>query len=137
VKALRMVGAGVAGVVAAGLVVAVIEGVSHAIYAPAAPQDLSTPEAMAAFVATLPLGAFLFVLAAYVAGTFAGGLVAAAIARRRAMLFAGIVGGLILLGAAVNFVLIPHPAWFIAATIVGVPLVALATGRLGGTWLEA
>jgi hypothetical protein len=137
VKTLRMVGAGVAGVLAAVVVVALIEAVSHAIYAPTAAQDLSTPDAMAAFVATLPLGAFLFVLGAYVAGTFAGGIVAAAIARRRAMLFAGIVGACILLGSVINFALIPHPVWFIAATIVGVPLVAFATGRLGGTWLEA
>ena len=50
--------------------------------------DVSTPEAMAAYVDSMPLGAFLFVLAAYVAGTVVGGIVGIAIARRHAMRFA-------------------------------------------------
>ena len=127
-NALRM---GLAGVVTGGAVVAAIEAVGHMVYAPATPVDLSTPEAMSAFVAALPVGAFLFVLAAYVGGTAAGGFVATLVARRHAMVFAGIIGALILLGSVVNFAMIPHPAWFIVATLVGVPLTAWLTGRAG------
>jgi hypothetical protein len=123
--------AGLAGVVAGGVVVGVVEAIGHTVHAPATPADLSTPEAMAAFVRTLPLGAFLFVLAAYVAGTVAGGLMATLVARRYAARFAWVVGSLILLGAIVNFVAIPHPAWFTVVTLVAVPVAAWLTGRAG------
>jgi hypothetical protein len=129
--------AGVAGAFSAFVVVAVVEAIGHAIYAPATLPDLSDPEAVAAFVRSMPLGAFLFVLAAYVAATIVGGAVAAAISRRRAMPLAAVVGGLILLASALNFVAIPHPVWFIAATVVGVPLAAWLTGRLGQSWVPA
>lgn len=128
---IRMVLAGLAGVVTGGAVVGVIEAVGHMVYAPAAPADLSTREAMSAFVRTLPVGAFLFVLAAYVAGTAAGGYIATLVARRHAARFAWIVGSLILVGAVANFFAIPHPAWFVVATMVAVPLAAFLTGRAG------
>ena len=89
----RMAMAGVAGVGSAFLVVAAIELVAHAVYAPSVMPDVSTPEAMAAYVDSMPLGAFLFVLAAYVAGTVVGGFVGIAIARRHAMRFACLAGG--------------------------------------------
>ena len=98
--------------------------------------DISTPEAMAAYVGSMPLGAFLFVLAAYVAGTVVGGFVGIAIARRHAMRFAALAGGLILLASIANFVAIPHPTWFVVATLVDVPLAAWLTGA-GGAGLGA
>ena len=87
------------GVVSAFLVVAIIELLAHAAYAPSVMPDISTPEAMAAYVGSMPLGAFLLVLSAYVAGTVVGGFVGTAIARRHAMRFARLVGGLILLAS--------------------------------------
>ena len=129
--------AGVAGAFSAFVVVAVVEAIGHAIYAPATMPDTSDPEAVAAFVRSMPIGAFLFVLAAYLSATIAGGLVAAAIAPRHAVRLAAVVGGLILLAAAVNFVAIPHPGWFIAATVVGVPLAAWLTRRVGQRWSPA
>jgi hypothetical protein len=129
--------AGVAGAFSAFVVVAVVEGIGHAIYAPATLPDMSDSEAVATFVRAMPLGAFLFVLAAYLAATILGGMVAAVMARRHAMWLAVIVGGLILLASVINFVAIPHPIWFMAATLVGVPLAAWLTGRLGQAWTPA
>jgi hypothetical protein len=129
--------AGVAGAFSAFVVVAIVEGIGHAIYAPATLPDMSDSEAVATFVRALPLGAFLFVLAAYLAATIVGGVVAAVMARRHAMWLAVIVGGLILLASVINFVAIPHPIWFMAATLVGVPLAAWLTGRLGQAWTPA
>ena len=126
--------AGVTGVGSAVLVVAAIELVAHAVYAPSVMPDVSTPEAMAAYVGSMPLGAFLLVLTAYVAGTVVGGFVGIAIARRHAMRFAGLAGGVILLASIANFVAVPHPAWFVAATLVDVPLAAWLTGRVGRAW---
>jgi hypothetical protein len=126
--------AGVAGVGSAFLVVAAIELVAHAIYAPSVMPDVSTPEAMAAYVDSMPLGAFLLVLAAYVAGAVVGGIVGIVIARRHAMLFAFLGGGVILLASILNFVMVPHPTWFVFATLVDIPLVAWLTGRAGRAW---
>jgi hypothetical protein len=134
---LRMALAAVAGVGSAFLVVAAIELVAHAVYAPSVMPDISTPEAMAAYVGSMPLGAFLLVLSAYVAGTVVGGFVGIAIARRHAMRFAGLVGGLILLASIVNVVGVPHPTWFVVATLVDVPLAAWLTGRAGRAWAPA
>jgi hypothetical protein len=128
---MRTVLAGLAGVVTGGVVVAAVEALGHLVYAPATPVDMANREAMEAFVRTLPPGAFLFVLAAYVLGTAAGAFVATLLARRHAARFALIVGSLILAGAVVNFFAIPHPAWFVVATVVAVPLAALLTGRAG------
>jgi len=130
----RMAMAGVAGVASAFLVIAAIELVAHAVYAPSVMPDVSTPEAMAAYIASMPLGAFLFVLAAYVAGTVVGGFVGIVIARRHAMRFACLAGGLIVLASIANFVAIPHRTWFVVATLVDVPLVAWLTGRAGRAW---
>ena len=126
--------AGVAGVGSAVLVVAAIELVAHAIYAPSVMPDVSTPEAMAAYVDSMPLGALLLVLAGYVAGTVVGGIVGIVIARRHAMRFACLAGGMILLGAIAAFVKMPHPTWFLVATLVDIPLVAWLTGRAGRAW---
>jgi hypothetical protein len=129
--------AGVAGAFGAFVVVAVVEGIGHAIYAPAAMPDMSDAEAVAAFVASMPLGAFLFVLAAYLLATAAGGLIAAAIARRHGMRLAIIVGALILTASVANFIALPHPAWFVAATLAGVPAAAWLTGRTASRWAPA
>ena len=51
----RMALAGVAGVGSAFLVIAAIELVAHAVYAPAVMPDVSTPAAMAAYVDSMPL----------------------------------------------------------------------------------
>jgi hypothetical protein len=133
----RVIAAGVCGVVSAFIVVAVVEGIGHAVYAPATLPDLSVPGAMEAFIAAMPLGAFLFVLAAYVLATIAGALVAVAIARRYAMPFALVVGGLILAASVMNFVVLPHPTWFVVATLVGVPIAAWLTGRTARRWAPA
>jgi hypothetical protein len=129
--------AAVAGVGSAFLVIAAIELVAHAVYAPAVMPDVRTPEAMAAYVDSMPLGAFLFVLGAYVAGTVVGGFVGTAIARRHAMRFACLAGGLILLASIANFVLVPHPTWFVVATLIDVPLAAWLTGLFGRVWAPA
>jgi MFS family permease len=129
--------AGVAGAFAAFVVVAVVEGVGHAIYAPAAMPDMSDPDAVAAFIGAMPLGAFLFVLAAYLLATMAGGALAAALARRHGMRLAIIVGALILTASVANFIALPHPAWFIVATLVGVPAAAWLTGMAASRWAPA
>jgi hypothetical protein len=53
------------------------------------------------------------------------------------MTFAVVVGTLILAASIANFIALPHPAWFVVATLVGVPVTAWLTGRTARRWAPA
>jgi hypothetical protein len=127
---MRPILAVVAGVVTAFIVISLVEAAAHAVFAPAHIPDLSTPEAMAAYVASMPIGAFLSVFAGWALGAFAGGVVAALVARTKPFLFAGIIGAVVLAGAVVNMVMIPHPPWFVAGSLVALAAVTWLAGQV-------
>jgi hypothetical protein len=116
----------VAGVVAGTAVVFLVESLGHRVFPPPAGLNPSDPESIRAAMAKLPIGALLAVLVAWIAGSFAGGWLAALIARR--VVPALIVGFLILAASAVNLIMIPHPVWFAIAGL----LVILPAAWLGG-----
>lgn len=122
----RNIGAGVAGVVIAMLVVWLVQTIGHAVYTPPAGLDPKNLEAMQAYVATLPLGAFLFVIASYFIGTLAGTSVACAIGTMLPRVFAILIACLMLIATAMNVAMIPHPSWFIVAAVIAI---------VAGAWL--
>lgn len=123
---LRKILAVVGGVVAGGVVVFAVEGVGHLLFPPPPGLDMSSPEGMKAAIQSLPAGALLFVVLAWVLGAFAGGLVAALIARSVGP--ALVTGALQLLFGIVTMVMIPHPLWMIALGI----LLPLPSAWAGG-----
>ena len=127
----RNIGAGVAGVVVAMLVVWLVQTIGHAVYTPPAGLDTQDLDAMRAYVATLPLGAFLFVIASYFIGTLAGTCAACAIGTMLPRVFAILIGCLMLIATAMNVAMIPHPTWFIVAAVV-----AIVAGAWLGTMCE-
>ena len=116
----RNIGAGIAGIVIAIAMVWLIQMIGHAVYPPPPDLDFANPDAMRAFLDTLPVGALLFVAGAWFVGTLAGTCAACAIGTARPMIFAAVVGGLMLLATVVNLLVIPHPAWFSALGIIGI-----------------
>lgn len=123
----RLVGAGAAAVVVGPVVVAVVEMIGHALYPPPpGGMDLTDKAKMAAYVRALPLGAILFVLAAWLCGSFAASFVGGKIAGQRYWLYALIGGGLIMLATLANMLMIPHPLWLAVSALVGIPLAAVA-----------
>jgi len=126
----RTIVAVVVGTVVAFVLVGVIEAIGEVVYPPPAGVDFGRPDQLASYMQRLPGGALAFVLAAWIVGTFFGGLVAAWIARSRTALAAAIVGALVLAATIANFVLIPHPAWMVAAGVVGIAIAAYLAGRL-------
>lgn len=129
---LRLVLAAVAGVLAAFIMVAVVEALGHALYPPPPGLDLTDSARFAEYVRSIPVEAMVFVIIAWFLATLGGGLVAIVVARRRAVLLAGIVAGLLLAGAVVNLLAIPHPIWFAFAGIAGIILafiLAMSIGR--------
>lgn len=128
----RKIGAVAAGILAGMIFIAAVQAAGHALYAPKVMPDMNDPNAVAAFVAAMPIGAFMSVLIAYAGGTFIGGWMACKVARERPRLYAGIIGALVLVATIANFVKIPHPLWFIVACMVTIPLMAYLAGSAGG-----
>ena len=122
----KNIAAGIAGVVIAGLLVWLVEMLGHAVYPPPTGLNFADPDAMRAYIDRLPLGALLFVAAAWFIGTLGGTFAACKIGDAKPMIFAIVVGGLMLIGTLFNLVTIPHPLWF---SILGLAGIAV------GAWL--
>ena len=100
-----------AGAVVAGVLIAAIEAVSSAVFPLPPGLDLHDHEAMRQHIDSLPVGAFLFVLAAWAIGAFAGSWVAARIAARARLGHGLAVGALFLMAGVLTMLSIPHPWW--------------------------
>jgi hypothetical protein len=124
----------IAGAVVAFALVAAIEAAGHAAYPVPADVEFSDPQALAAYVQAMPLGAWLFVLAAWVLAALGGGVAAGLIARRRLREHAAVVGALVLAATVANLLMVAHPAWFNVAGVAGVVLATLASARIA-EWL--
>jgi hypothetical protein len=133
-KVLRYVAAVLGGMVVGGLVVAAIEGLGHQAYPPPADLDSADPAAMAAYAESLPAGALGFVILAWAAGAFVGGIVAARIAPAHRAVLATVIGAFILAGSVSNLLLIPHPQGFAVAAIVMIVGATFAAAAVGGRW---
>ena len=108
---LRTAGAIIAGVVAAYVVIIVVEIVTSRIYPMPAGVGASNTEAMKAWIQQLPAGAFALVLCGWTLGAFAGGFVSAKVERSSVGGHALIVGAALLVASILNMVRIPHPLW--------------------------
>lgn len=121
----------VAGVVLGGAIVFVTEAVGHSLFPPPSDINLADPEDVTRLMASLPAGAFAMVLLGWFLGSLAGALVAFRIARKAVAAWA--VALVFILLTTVNFYMIPHPAWMIAAGLL-IPLAsAWLALRLGGS----
>ncbi len=123
---LKNIVAGIAGVIIAGLLVWLVELLGHTVYPPPTNLNFADPDAMSAYIDALPIGALLFVAAAWFIATLGGTVAACKIGDAKPMIFASVVGGLMLLGTLFNLMTIPHPVWF---SILGVAGIAV------GAWL--
>jgi len=88
-------------------------------------------DALANYIATLPLPAFLLTLAAHQGGALVGGAALIVFAKQRWMGGALIVGLIFLAAGIANLVMMPaHPLWFAAADV----LLYVPMALLGG-WI--
>jgi hypothetical protein len=125
-KALRYVGAVIAGLIVAFALVAGAEGIVHVLYPPPPRTNMEDFEQVKRFIATLPLPAYLLVLTGWLIGTFVATWLAAKIARNP---IAGYIVGALLLAAGIfNAIKIPQPVWFSIVSFVI---------YIGATWVGA
>jgi hypothetical protein len=73
--------------------------------------SMQDPDQMNAWIATLPVSAFLVVLLAHLGQSFFGAWVAAHLAGSRQMLLAMLIGTLSLAGGVMNMMSLDHPTW--------------------------
>ncbi|MFN8524607.1 MAG: hypothetical protein U0821_16035 [Chloroflexota bacterium] len=115
------------------VIIGLVESVSSAMYPlpeGVAPTDV---DALRSFIRTLPVGAFVMVLAAWALGALGGAWVAGRLAGR-AQIAHGLAVAAFGLGAAIaNMVMLPHPAAMWVGAFVEFPL----CGYLGGRWAGA
>lgn len=124
----------ISGLIAGGLVVALVEGVNVFLFPPPAGMDFGNPEALGAYTASLPITAFAVVAAAWILGALAGGAVAGWLGGTRADVDGGIVG-LLLAAASVANLMNPgltHPVWMWAAALSTVPAAWYAARWVSG-----
>jgi hypothetical protein len=110
---LRMLIALLGGIVLALVAVSGFDMLSHALYPP--PEDLNfkDPAALAAYVASTPVGAKAIIAAGWFVAPFLGAFAAIAIARES--MPGWIVAAIFLAAATMNLMIIPHPQWMVIA----------------------
>lgn len=124
----------VAGLISAVVTIMLIEFAGHQVFPPPPGLDPMVTEDMARIMQSLPPGAAVFVVVAWVIGAFDGGFVAALIARNGHPRAAAMVPALMVMAGVVGMILtMPgHPLWM---AVVGLLLPIPAA--LAGAWLAA
>ena len=120
----RNIMSGIAGVVIAMISVWLVQKIGHAVYPPPVGLDVNDLEAMRIYVESLPVGAFLFVIASYFIGTAVGTCAACAIGTMLPRVFAMLVSCVMLVATAMNVAMIPHPVWFLILAVVAIVIAA-------------
>jgi hypothetical protein len=112
------------GIVLMNVTIFAFELAGHHVYPPPSGIHSSDPAAVHDVIAKMPTGVFLVVLLGWVVGTAAGAWLAATVSRRAQILHGLIVGGLVMAGAILIMLHIPHPAWLWVVSLASIPSAA-------------
>lgn len=118
------------GVIIGGAVIYLVESIGHKIYPLPENFDWTDTKAIENHIATLPIGAFVIVLLAYILGSFAGGFMTA-LYKNSGLPNVMAVGILLLFLGMLNLLMIQHPTWFLAVSLLVYVPSAYLGGRLG------
>jgi len=111
-------------------IIILVGQISGRMYPPPPGLDPSDRSAQAAFIASLPLGAFLMILLAWGLGTFAGALVCGKVAGRAKLAHGLVLATLLLVAGTSNMMVIPHPLWMWPSAFAVFAFAGAAGGRL-------
>lgn len=118
------------GVVAAVVVVGLMDAVAGSIYALPAGTDSNNPESMRQAVATLPVGAFLLLLFGWVLAAGVGSYLAGRLATHARSTHGLIVAFFVLVATVGNLAKIPHPLWMWPASVILIPAAGWVATKL-------
>ena len=100
----------IVGAVSGTIVIMMLEMLGHAVYPFPPGLDPKDHAALTKFMMNAPIGAWLFVLAAYAAGSFTGGAVGTLIGRKAWI--GWVMGILFTILGLVGLLMMSHPIWF-------------------------
>ena len=129
---LRSILAGIAGMLVSVVLVTAVELVNSVLFPFPPGLDMYDREAIAAFIQTMPAGAFVAVWLGWALGAFAGTWTAKKLTPSGSNRPAITVAVVFALFCVANMAMIPHPLAFIVASVVTTPLASLAALKLGG-----
>lgn len=113
------------------LVIMLVQLLSGLVYPPPTGLDFQNEVEVARWANSMPVGAYLMVMLAYVLGSFTGGWIVGRFASQYHIIRAAIIGTLLMLAGFMNLAAIPHPLWFsVLSTISFIPM-ALLGAKLG------
>lgn len=118
------------GLVCGVLIIAGWESFVHKVFLPPSNINFADKAAVKAMMQEMPLNSYLLILSGYALAAFGGGAVTTAIHQLKKILPAMVVAGLLMLAAAANFVMLPHPMWFIVASMIVYPMFAFIGAAL-------
>lgn len=121
-----------AGLFVGGLMMIVLERLGHVIAAPPVNNNPSDPASVRAAMETMTTTNFLLLLASYFGGSTLGCWIAARMSPSRAFRHALVVGALFIFTLASYFRQVPHPAWFVAASLVAFAAAPFLGTRMSG-----
>ncbi|MDG1738077.1 MAG: hypothetical protein P8L68_00650 [Paracoccaceae bacterium] len=123
----------IVGVIGGMAAMMVINFISVMLYPMPEGLDTSDKAVMIAYIAGVPIGAKLLVVAGWMVSAFVAGLVAALIAPEGSgRTMAIVAGGILMLGGIMNIVMIPHPIWMmIIGLLQYIPLAHLGAKAAG------
>jgi len=133
---IRKIIALVVGLLAAFALVMAIEGLGYELYPLPDGLDTQNLDQMRKYVESLPPQALLIVLSAWIVATMGGGLLACIIAKVKPLLFASLIGLVIMGGSIYTMLEIPHPTWFMAAAIAGILIAIFITVRIARIFVK-
>lgn len=113
----RIILAVVVAMIAAVAVITIVQMMTQLVYPTPASDVMTDPAKLQAWMAAMPLSAYVIVLISYFLGAFAGGFIVKNMSRRESpgMTLPIVIGGVLTVGAILNFfVLLPgQPLWFV------------------------
>jgi chromate transport protein ChrA len=120
----------VVGVVVAFVIVMVWQMLTHMIDPPPSDMNWRDATAVAEFMRAMPVWKYAVVILGYGLAAFAGGWLAALVARDRGWP-TGVPAGALILGTFANVYSLPHPIWFPAVAILTILAGGWLSGRIG------
>jgi hypothetical protein len=108
-----------------------MDGVVISIYPLPPGTDMGDPESLRQGIASLPVAAFLLLVAGWAIAAGAGSYLAARLARQSAAMHGLIVTLFVLVATIANMARIPHPIWMWPAAIILITGAGWAAARLG------
>src|SRR5215212_7856029 len=111
----RMILAVVVALIVAFGVITIVEILGAMVVPPPSTEVLKDPVAIRQYMMNLPLLAYVMVVIGWTIGAFAAGFIVTKMSRRESpgLSLPILVGVLMTIGAIIDFVMLPHPTWFV------------------------